>query len=48
MFIPRSIKKLYDTQKDLDYTFLGKDGSIELTKFGLQHSDFYRQQCAGS
>ena len=30
----------YANQKDLEYTFITKDGSIELSKFSLQHSDF--------
>ena len=37
----------YANQKDLEYTFITKDGSIELSKFSLQHSDFYTEQIEG-
>lgn len=47
IFIPRTIKKKYEDQKDLQYTFTTKDGSLEVSKFGLQHSEFYSQQCEG-
>ena len=46
--MPHDIRRKYESQKDLDYTFLTKDGPIEVSKFALQHSDFYRQQCEGS
>merc|ERR1712235_214838 len=48
VFIPATIRKKYDTQKNLQYSFIFKDGSIELSKFALQHSDFYSEQCEGS
>ena len=47
IFIPRTIRKKYEDQKDLQYTFTTKDGSLEVSKFGLQHSEFYSQHCEG-
>ena len=47
IFIPYTIRAKYENQEDLEYTFTTKDGSIELSKFALQHSDFYREQCEG-
>ena len=48
IFIPYTIRVKYENQEDLDYTFATRDGSIKLSKFALQHSDFYREQCEGS
>ena len=47
IFIPYTIRTKYENQEKLEYTFVTKDGSIELSKFALQHSDFYREQCEG-
>ena len=47
IYMPHDIRRKYENQKELDYTFLTKDGPIEVSKFALQHSDFYRQQCEG-
>lgn len=47
IFIPYTLRAKYENQEDLEYTFATKDGSIELSKFALQHSDFYREQCEG-
>ena len=45
---PYNVQMKYANQKDLEYTFITKDGSIELSKFSLQHSDFYAEQIEGA
>ena len=47
IFIPYTIRAKYENQEDLEYTFATREGSIELSRFALQHSDFYREQCEG-
>ena len=47
ILIPYNVKLKYEEQKNLEYIFKTKDGLIQLSRFALQHSDFYTEQCEG-